>query len=103
MAPGVPYDNSYNTYYREQISDLPAQSMSGVPAAVPAQPQPQPSGNAVFLHQWQQRIQPRLTQLLAHLGSQEVAKSLALAQVSIFNHLRNAQPTQVDLTNVQTH
>lgn len=83
MAPGVPYDNSYNSYYREEISDLPTQSMAAVPAALPAQPQPQPqpSGNAVFLHQWQQRIQPRLTQLLAHLGSQEVAKSLALAQI----------------------
>ena len=81
MAPGVPYDYLCG----EDLSPhsvIYDQSMEAAPAAPPAQPQ-QPSGQAIFLHQWQHHIQPRLTQLLAQLGGQEVAKSLALAQVRI--------------------
>ena len=83
MAPGLPCDHPHADYYREQINDSSAPSMAGVPVAIPAQPQPQPqpTGNAAFLYQWQQRIRPKLTHLLAHLGGQEVAKSLAIAQV----------------------
>ena len=50
----------------------------------PSQPQ-RADGSATFLQQWQTNIQPRLGRLLASLGGQGVAKSLALAQVGTSN------------------
>jgi len=86
MSPSVPHDYTQDYYSIEHENIVRDQvSMAGTSVAVVAQPQSQPqtSGHAAFLNQWQQSIQPRLTQLLAQLGRNEVAKSLALAQVNV--------------------
>lgn len=57
----------------------------GMPAApaAPQAPAPAPASQHLpFLQAWSQSVQPRITQMLAVLGGQEVAKSLVLAQVS---------------------
>ena len=82
MAPSVPYDytpDNHSISHQNAVSDQAP--MVGTSAPVAAQSQPQNAGHAAFLNQWQQSIQPRLTQLLAQLGRNDVAKSLALAQV----------------------
>jgi hypothetical protein len=86
MAPSVPHDYSPdNSGIEHENAVCDHVPMAGTSAPVAAQPQSQPqnSGHAAFLNQWQQSIQPRLTQLLAQLGRNEVAKSLALAQVKL--------------------
>jgi len=73
--------------YNEQdlcgiINTDPLNSMAAAPAAPPTPGPPQPPQHVAFLQKWNASIQPRLTQLLALLSCQEVAKSLALAQVN---------------------
>ena len=87
MAPSVPHDYSPDSCSINHESAVCGQPMVGNSVSNTAQPQSQPqnSGHAAFLHQWQQSIQPRLTQLLAQLGRNDVAKSLALAQVIFLN------------------
>jgi hypothetical protein len=86
MAPSVIHeytpDNCSITHENAAREQVPMAGTSA-PVAAQTQSQPQNSGHAAFLNQWQQSIQPRLTQLLAHLGRNEVAKSLALAQVNL--------------------
>jgi len=87
MAPSVLVDYAPDYCCIENENAVRDQvSMAGTSVPVVAQPQSQPqnSGHAAFFNQWQQSIQPRLTQLLAQLGRSEVAKSLALAQVNVY-------------------
>lgn len=41
-----------------------------------------------FVDSWHQLVQPKLRRLLVLLGSQHIAKNLALAQVSVDVHAR---------------
>ncbi|KAG7672992.1 hypothetical protein Ndes2526B_g08481 [Nannochloris sp. 'desiccata'] len=82
MAPSVPHDYTPDYFSIDHENTVRDQvPMAGTSVVAQPHSQPQNSGHAAFLNQWQQSIQPRLTQLLAQLGSHEVAKSLALAQI----------------------
>lgn len=62
---------------------------AATPAAAPAAPQ-----HAAFLSSWRAHISPRLQQLLVSLQAEEVATSLAIAQVGLprpYAH-RSARP-----------
>lgn len=84
MAPSVPHDYTPDYFSIDHENTVRDQvPMAGTSVVAQPHSQPQNSGHAAFLNQWQQSIQPRLTQLLAQLGSHEVAKSLALAQVNV--------------------
>lgn len=79
MAPGVlvsPVQPSFGPGYNV------AAGMNSAPSL--AQAGGQSPANATFLTTFTSQIRPRLTQVLAHFGGQDVAKNLVLAQVRPF-------------------
>lgn len=76
-----------NGYNKCMMAALPSSSPESVVAMPLAPSTPQPCQQQLaFLQTWRESIQPRLSQLLALLGNQEVAKNLALAQVSLLQY-----------------